>query len=136
MKKRFLLLLMLAFMISALCGCGDVSKVKYVTEISQHFTTEEIESGYKVIENYFRFNFDNCVLKELRFVENSESAREKLIERYSKFDDLPESDDIIEYKLLVDEYQDGELRSSELPYHCRLGRLNKGSWTILDIGFD
>ena len=43
---------------------------------------------------------------------------------------------VIEDEFFLFSDQDGELRSSELPYHCRLGRLNKGSWTILDIGFD
>lgn len=138
MIQRIFKVLLIAISFSLVvfeCGCGDVSKVKHVTESSQHFSTKEIESGYKVIENYFIVNFDNCVLKELKFVENSESKRKTLIEKFNSFDDLPKSDDIIEYKLLVDEYKDGKLYSSDLPYNCCLGRLNKGSWNILEIGF-
>lgn len=135
--KRFFKILLIAISFSLIfceCGCGDVSKVKRVTESSQHFSTKEIESGFKVVENYFWVNFDNCVLKELKFVENSESERKALIEKFNLFDDLPKSDDIIEYELLVNEYKDGELYSSDIPYNCCLGRFNKGSWKLLEIG--
>ena len=139
MMQRIFKVLLIAVAFSFIvceCGCGDVSKVKHTTESSQHFSTEEIESGYKVVEDYFWGNFDHCVLKELKFVENSESERQALIENFNKFDDLPQSDDVIAYKLLVDEYKDGELYRSDLSYSCHLGRSNKGSWHILEIGFD
>lgn len=70
MKKRFWRFISVLAMLMLVCGCGgNVRGVDKCIGPSEIYTEREIESAMNTVVRHFRWNFEDCVLTEIRYDE-------------------------------------------------------------------
>ncbi len=133
MFKKFTALVIAAVMLFSLSGCGVTAGVQIKETESQIYSKEDIDSAIAVILNYFRDNFDGCVLREIGY------AGDEYLDEMKEWQDTYSADEVI---ILMSSFYvisdtEGSLVQGETytGWNWILSRDTGGRWIHRDHGY-
>lgn len=134
MKNAFVFILVIAFLL-ALCSCGgNVKNVQIVEVDSDFFTSRDISAAIKTAIKYFEREFEDCTLKEIKYIGDEEKK---------SFSEWAKQYDADEAIVLVSSFEvglsglDGSLEPGQTYENWQwvLVRDNGGSWRHVTHGY-
>ena len=138
MKKTILTILFCGIMALIITGCGtskgNISE--YVTnDVESHiYTKKEINNAIKVTTEYFKENFDGCILNEIYY------SGDEYSQEYQDWANRNNADEVI---VLLSAFKtgteggDGTLNPNDTysDWNWILIRTDKGEWVHVDHGY-